>query len=135
MNRSWRSSVNLKKGAKMKQIIDAETGEIVEIEDYNEIALRTLTEVGAVTDSTLDEINMCLAYQDRFETLKYIIGKAMRENGIKKWETDDFTFTITDDTIQKRVDNDRLKEDGLYEKYLKLVPVKGSVRFKAKGRN
>ena len=119
----------------MKQIIDAETGEIVEIEDYNEIALRTLTEVGAVTDSTLDEINMCLAYQERFESLKYIIGKAMRENGIKKWETDDFTFTITDDTIQKRVDNDRLKEDGLYEKYLKLVPVKGSVRFKAKGRN
>lgn len=118
----------------MKQVIDADTGEVIAVETENEVAERILVESGALTQSTYEELESYLYYKERFETIKYLIEKAMKENGIKKWETDEFSFTTTEDTIQKRVDTDRLKEDGLYEKYLKLVPVKGSIRFNLKGR-
>lgn len=114
----------------MKTIVDANTGEIVDVEDANEIAERKLTDAGAITEQTRDFIEQYLTIQEQWETFKYILEKAMRENGIKTWKTDDFTFTVKDESIQKRVDTERLKEDGLYEKYLKLVNVKGSLQVR-----
>ena len=118
----------------MKTIIDADTGELIEVETENEIAERILVQSGAISQQTYEEMESYLYYKERFEIIKYEIEKAMREHSIKKWETDEFSFTTTEDTMQKRVDTDRLKEDGLYEKYLKLVPVKGSIRFTLKGK-
>lgn len=118
----------------MKTIVDADTGELIEVETENEIAERILEQSGAISQQTYEEMESYLYYKERFEIIKYEIEKAMREHSIKKWETDEFSFTTTEDTIQKRVDTDRLKEDGLYEKYLKLIPVKGSIRFTLKGK-
>ena len=115
----------------MKTIID-ENGEVVEVETENEIAERKLYEVGAIDQQTFEEIEMYLYYEDRYKTIKYKIEKAMRENGIKKWDNDYFVATVKDDTTQMRVDPEKLKADGLYEKYAKLVPVKGSLQIRFK---
>ena len=116
----------------MKQIIDNDTGEIIEVEEPNEIAERKLYEIGAIDESTFEFLEHYQYVQDQYETFKYKLLQAMKENGIKKWENDYFTATVKEESLQKRVDNDRMKEDGIYEKYLKLVPVKESltIRFK-----
>lgn len=116
----------------MKNIIDYETGEVIQVEESNEIAERKLVEAGVITQDTYEMLASLKYYQDQFELFRYELEKAMRENGIKKWETDYFSVSLKEDSMQKRVDTERLKEDGQYEKYLKLVPVKGGlvIRFK-----
>ena len=116
----------------MKTIVDQKTGEIIEVEEANEIAERKLYEVGVLSEQVIEMINQYQRYKEEFEMFKYKLQQAMKENGIKSWKTDDFTATLKEESIQKRVDNDRLKEDGLYEKYLKLVPVKESLMIKFK---
>lgn len=116
----------------MKQIIDELTGEIVEVEDRNEIAERKLTEVGAIDSKTYELLEEFLYYKELFETFKYKLQKAMEENGIKKWDNDYFSAVLKEESMQKRVDTERLKEDGLYDKYLKLVPVKASLQIRFK---
>ena len=116
----------------LKTIVNAETGEIEEVETENEIAERTLTEVGAIDKETYEVLESYLYYKEQVETFKFKLEKAMRENGIKSWKNDYFTATLKDEYMQKRVDADRLKDDGLYEKYLKLVPVKASLQIKFK---
>lgn len=118
----------------MKQIIDNETGEVIEVANENELVEKKLYEIGIINDEIMEEISKALYYKEWIETFKYQLEKAMRENGIKKWDNDSFTATLKEETIQKRVDNERLKEDGLYEKYLKLVPVKASMMLKFKER-
>ena len=114
----------------MKQIIDNETGEIVEVAESNELAEQKLYEVGAIDKETFEFLESFLYYQERYETFKYTLEQAMKDNGIKTWKNDYFTATVKDDSIQKRVDTERLKEDGLYDKYLKLVSVKGGLQIK-----
>ena len=130
----WLKSRN-RRDKEMKTIVDQETGELIEIEEENEIVTRKLYEIGAITDDTADFIENYLTIKEQYEIFTHKLEQAMRENNIKKWDNDYFTVTLTDESIQKRVDNERLKKDGLYEKYLKLVNVKGGIRVKFKGRN
>ena len=116
----------------MKQIVDNETGEIIEVKDDNEQTTELLTNAGVLDKEVYEIIDSMLYYQDQFETFKHKLEEAMRENGIKKWDNDYFTATVKEDYLQKRVDTERLKKDGLYENYLKLVPTKGSLSIKFK---
>jgi len=116
----------------MKQIIDNETGEIITVQDENEKTEELLVKDGVLDKETYEIISNMLYYQDQFKIFKSKLEDAMRKNGIKKWYNDYFTATVREDSLQKRVDNDRLKEDGLYEKYLKLVPTKGGLTIKFK---
>lgn len=118
----------------MKTIIDEKTGEVIEVETTNEVVERKLVEVGAITQETYEMLESFRYYQDQYEIFKYQLEKAMRENNIKKWDNEYFVVSLTEDSIQKRVDTERLKEDGMYDKYLKLVNVKGGIRVKFKGR-
>ena len=115
----------------MKTIIN-ENGEIVEVQDENELAEAKLFEVGAIDQKTFEELEQYLYYEDRYKTITFKIEQAMRENGIKKWENDYFTATIKADSMQNRVDTDKLKADGLYNEYSKLVPVKGGLQIRFK---
>lgn len=117
----------------MKKIIDSDTGEILDVEEENELVEKKLFEVGAIDEYTMDFIEQYLTIVEKYEMFKHVLYQAMKENGIKTWKNDYFTASIKDESIQKRVDNDRLKADGLYEKYLKLVPVKESLQIKMKG--
>ena len=118
----------------MKTIVDAETGEILEVETENEIAERVLTEAVHIDHETFEIISSLLYYQEQFDIFKMKLEEAMKSNGIKKWDNDYFTATIRADSVQKRVDTERLKKDGLYEQYIKLIPQKGglAIRFKEK---
>ena len=116
----------------MKQIIDNETGEIIEVKDDNEQTTELLTNAGVLDKEVYEIIDSMLYYQDQFEIFRGKLEDAMRENGIKKWDNDYFTATVKEDYLQKRVDTERLKKDGLYENYLKLVPTKGSLSIKFK---
>lgn len=117
----------------MKKIIDSDTGEILNVEEENELVEKKLFEVGAIDEYTMDFIEQYLTVVEKYEMFKHVLYQAMKENNIKTWKNDYFTASIKDESIQKRVDNDRLKADGLYEKYLKLVPVKESLQIKMKG--
>ena len=115
----------------MKTIID-ENGEVVEVETENEIAERKLYEVGAIDQKTFEEIEMYLYYEDRYKTIKYKIEEAMKANGIKKWDNDYFVATIKDGSMQNRPDVEKMKADGIYNDYTKLIPVKGGLQIRFK---
>ena len=119
----------------MKKIIDNDTGEIIEVPEKNEVVEKKLFELGAIDEETYEFLEKFQTIQEQFEIFKYKLQKAMAEHNIKSWKNDYFTATFKPETYTKRVDVERLKEDGLYEKYLKLSPVKESlqIRFK-KGR-
>lgn len=119
----------------MKTIIDEKTGEILEIEETNELVERKLFEVGAVDENTYEFLENYLTIQQQYEIFKFKLMEAMKNNNIKSWKNNYFTATVKEESVQKRVDTDRLKEAGLYEKYLKLVPVKESLVIKFKERN
>lgn len=119
----------------MKKIIDNDTGEIIEVEEGNELVERKLFEVGAIDEKTYEFLEQYLTIHEQYEIFKYKLLQAMKENGIKSWKNDYFTATVKEESIQKRVDSERLKEDGLYEKYLKLIPVKESLMIKFKEKN
>ena len=116
----------------MKLIINNETGEVEEVEEKNELVEKKLEELGVFKNYTFDDLEHYLTEKERFETFKYVLEKAMEENDIKTWKNEYFTATRKDDSIQKRVDTERLKEDGIYDKYLKLVSVKGGLQIKFK---
>lgn len=68
----------------------------------------------------------------RRDELKQGIEAKMREYGVDKWETDNLRFTLVSETTKKMVDSDKLKADGIYEKYTKEVAVKGYVKITIK---
>ena len=111
--------------------VNEETGEVYE-EDKNALIEQKLKDVGAIDKGTFELIEMYLTFKDKYDTIKYKLEKAMKENGIKKWDNDYFTATCRDSSYQKRVDTDALKRDGLYDKYSKIIEVKGGLTIKFK---
>lgn len=61
------------------------------------------------------------------KNLKDSILKAMETNNIKSFENDLVKVTYKAPSVRKDVDKARLKEEGLYDLYLKETPVKSSV--------
>ena len=61
------------------------------------------------------------------KNLKDSILKAMEDNNIKSFENDFVKVTYKAPSVRKAVDSARLKEEGLYDLYLKESPVKSSV--------
>lgn len=116
----------------MKTIIDSETGELIEVEDQNEIAERKMEETGLLTKEMYEIVASYLYYKDQVETFRYQLQKTMQENDVKKWDNDLFQAVRVAEHIEKRVDVERLKADGLYEKYIKLIPVKEKLNLKFK---
>lgn len=116
----------------MKKIIDNETGEVIEVEESNDLVERKLFEVGAIDEATFDFLEQYLTIQEQYEIFRYKLEEAFKKNNIKKWENNYFIVNFQEESTQKRVDTDRLKEDGIYDKYLKLVPVKERITIKFK---
>jgi hypothetical protein len=59
--------------------------------------------------------------------VKEAVLKAMEDNGIKSFENDFVKITYKAPTTRKSIDSNALKEQGLYESFLKESPVKSSV--------
>ena len=61
------------------------------------------------------------------EKVREALTEAMRENGVKTIENDVFKATYKAPSTRKVVDTALLKEEGLYEAFLKELQVKESV--------
>lgn len=59
--------------------------------------------------------------------IKEAVLKAMEDNNIKSFENDFVKITYKAPTTRKSIDSNALKEQGLYEAFLKETPVKSSV--------
>lgn len=66
---------------------------------------------------------------DRLKTEMY---HAMKENGVKKFESDTLTITRIDPSKRKRVDVQKLKDDGLYEEYSYTEEASGYAKVEVK---
>ena len=120
----------------MKQIIDNDTGEVIEVEETFDLVEKELNEVGVNYEEYFDKQIQLKTLKEQMEIWEQkhrdSIQKVFEKYNIKSLKTEYGTISYVEDSTQKRVDNDRLKQDGLYEKYLKLVPVKAHLMIKAK---
>ena len=66
------------------------------------------------------------------DKLKQALLEAMKNNDIKKIENDVFTASYTAPSTRKSVDTKKLKDEGVYEYYLKETPVKASIKLSYK---
>lgn len=119
----------------MKTIIDEETGELIEVEDKNDLVAKEMNEL--ITDDFIDKLVQFEYLEQQIEMFKTEhreqIKEIFKKYGIKSFKNDYISITYVADGMQKRVDTDRLKQEGLYEKYLKLFPTKESIRVQLKG--
>ena len=77
----------------------------------------TLANGHVVTRNQADELFLkYFMLQQKTEFFKMELEKAMVLNGIKKWETDDFVVTLSENKPSKVLDKDALAET--LEKYL-----------------
>ena len=129
----------------MKKIVD-ENGEIVEVPEANEIAERKLFELGVIDDETFRFLKSYREMCEEYDNFRFVLEKAMRENNIAKWQTEDFTASIPVDkntgelkteNVRVAFDEERFKQEhpDLWEAYRKLVTTKVSLRinFKKEG--
>lgn len=120
----------------MKQIIDNDTGEVIEVEETYDIVQRELNEVGVNYEEYFDKQIQFKALKEQMEMWEQNnrdnIQKIFEKHHIKSLKTEYGSISYVPEGIQKRVDNDRLKEDGLYEKYLKVIPTKAHLIIKAR---
>lgn len=120
----------------MKTIVDADTGEIVEVEETTELVARDLADVGVNYEDYFEMELKAKALKEQMEIWEWskrdAIKEVFKKHGIKSFKCEEGSITYVEERLQKRVDNDRLKQDGMYEKYLKLVPVKEHLVIKIK---
>ena len=120
----------------MKQIVDNETGEIIEVEETFELVEKELNEVGVNYEEYFDKQIQLKTLKEQMEIWEQknrdIVQMIFEKYNIKSLKTEFGTISYIPESIQKKVDTERLKEAGLYEKYLKLTPVKAHLMIKAK---
>ena len=131
----------------MKEIIDNKTGEIILVEEENELVEKKLYEVGAIDDDTFKFLNHYKEVVDEYDNFRFLLEQAMREHNISQWKTDLFTASIPVDketnqlkkeNVVVKFDEARFKKENkeLWEKYQKLQRSKVGlqIRFK-KGKD
>lgn len=78
----------------------------------------------------MNEVKATLEMKEK--EVKAAVLKAMEDNDIKSFENDDIRITYVAATTRNTVDSAALKEQGLYEQFLKTSNVKASVRMEYK---
>lgn len=75
---------------------------------------KEMLEHSVVPEEVFDKIEEYRTAIQWMEMFKFELAKAMKENGIKKFEADDYIFSYIDETIQKRTDTERMKNESVY---------------------
>lgn len=102
--------------------------ELIKIE--NDVAV-----LNAETSTKIAEFERQLkAIKEKEDELKQAILNEMEENNIIKLETDDLTITYIATSDRETFDSKSFKADhqDLYDEYVKMSPVKSSIRIKVK---
>lgn len=92
----------------------------------------TSSELAVPAEITQAIVNLLQAEKVAKE-MKARLEALMRENGIVKWECDDFVATISKDSTRTDLDKTLLKKEQpeIYEQYCKTTKVKGAFKIKA----
>ena len=72
--------------------------------------------------------------KEKEDEIKAVILKEMEEAGVVKIETEELTISYTAPTTRENFDSKKLRADNpdIYDKYIKISPVKASIRLKVK---
>lgn len=124
----------------MRQVVDSLTGEIIEIEEDNEIALRETNEIINYEElynlyETLEGVKSQIALMEekaKPELIKYI--KAHNGNNIKYH---DLTISLRKGYMKTNFDSKKFKEDNpeLYNKYSYLKGIDETIVVKFGGKD
>ena len=74
------------------------------------------------------------AFEDKYNTFKAELLKAMEQNGVCKFENDDVRISYIAETQREDFDKKQFKTDmpDLYDEYVKFTTVKPSIRIAIK---
>lgn len=100
-----------------------------------EISNTTLPKKYADMEASICEIDKQEKYwKEQKKKLLDGICKEMESSGVKKWEGESIKFTRKEDSLRQVFDREAFEKDypGVYEKYVKMTLVKGSVTLKIK---
>ena len=72
--------------------------------------------------------------KEKEDEIKAVILKEMEEAGVVKIETEELTISYTAPTTRESFDSKKLRADNpdIYDEYIKISPVKASIRLKVK---
>lgn len=100
-----------------------------------DVSKNTLPKKYSDMEASICEIEKNEKYwsEKKKELLKGIC-KEMESAGVKKWEGESIKFTRKEDSLRQVFDREAFEKDypGVYEKYVKMTLVKGSVTLKIK---
>lgn len=113
--------------------IDEETGEIIESEGTNQLMARELYELGTDLED-YEELEAKLDYfKEQIETWKKDnrekIKNILKKYNQKSIQTPNKTYTIVDEGYNQVADTEKMKRDGIYDKYSKLTLRKEQLRI------
>lgn len=97
---------------------------------YNDTTLQTIPKDKQMQFCSL--FKQMKAIEEKSKKIKEAILKEMEERGIESIEIDDVKITYKAPTTRVSVDTNKLKEDGLYQKYTKSSDVKSSILISIK---
>lgn len=102
----------------MNEIFKTENGTVIMLQDFSEEVARVKNQLKALKD--LDQ-----KYND-------MIREAMEQYGVVKIETENLNVTYVQPTEKETFDSKAFKKDfpELYDEYVKMTPVKASLRVK-----
>lgn len=77
---------------------------------------------------------MAKEIEQKQKAIKEAILKEMEEASVIKVETEELTITYVPATFRESLDTKRFREDNpdLYDRYVKISPVKSSIRMKVR---
>lgn len=134
---NWFDWIVLVGREEMKTIIDELTGELIEVEDKNELVAKEMNAL--ITDDLIEQLEQLdyLEYQiKQFKASnKEKIKEIFKKYNIKSFKNDYITISYVDAGLKKQLDTQKLKDDGLYEKYIVMRPYEDQVRITKKGKN
>lgn len=108
--------------------------EEMQVESRNEVATQATTDLAVPVEITT-AIAGLLRAEKIAKQMKERLRELMEQNGVTKWECDEFTATIGKASVSTTFDMDRFKDNhrDLYEEYYtKKTQKKGSFRITAK---
>ena len=124
-------------GILMKTIVNAETGEIEEVEEKQELVAKEMNAL--ITDDFIEQLEQIDYLEQQIKMFKQEnkekIKEIFKKYNIKSFKNDYITITYVEGGMKKALDMERLKDDGVYDNYVMLKPYEEQIRITKKGRN
>lgn len=121
----------------MKTIVNAETGEIEEVEETSELVAKEMNAL--ITDDFVEKLYQLEYLEQQIKMFKTEhreqIKEIFKKYKIKSFKNDEISITYVEGGMKKQLDIERLKQDGVYDKYLMMKPYEEQIRITKKGKN